>query len=227
MPGKQTAEVQGAKSNAAINNGIRNPKGIRKGIISLAFLGLIPVTDYLARTGPLQWLLRQTVALVPGCAAASDITRGRMIPALSALYLFATYGASGALSLAGQAMARPTGSGSGAGAGADADAAADAASHPRRHVHELEGVPLRLRSAHYGLLENLAAYGLAAALAQTVSPADPHLVGLLGLHVVGKVFVYYPAYLADVPALRGLSHILATAAVINVCWRLATAAVAA
>ncbi|KAK8091881.1 hypothetical protein PG997_002242 [Apiospora hydei] len=104
MPGKQTAEAQGAKSNAAINNGIRNPKGIRKGIISLAFLGLIPVTDYLARTGPLQWLLRQTVALIPGCAAASDITRGRMIPALSALYLFATYGASGAPS---RSRARP------------------------------------------------------------------------------------------------------------------------
>ncbi|KAK8022413.1 hypothetical protein PG993_013180 [Apiospora rasikravindrae] len=215
MAEKQTAEVHGTpKGQSAITNGIRNPKGIRKGIISLAFLGLIPVTDYLARTGPLHWLLRQTVALIPGCAsaAASEPTSGRMIPALSALYLFVSYGASGALSLAGQAMARPEGE------GVDA-------SHPRRHVNDLEGFPLRLRSAHYGLLENFPAFALAAALAQTLRPGDPHMVGLLGLHVVGKVFVYYPAYLADVPALRGVSHILAMAAVINVCWRLATAAV--
>lgn len=26
--------------------------------------------------------------------------------------------------------------------------------HPRRYVHELEGLPLRLRSAHYALMEN-------------------------------------------------------------------------
>lgn len=26
--------------------------------------------------------------------------------------------------------------------------------HPRKHVHQLEGLPLRLRSAHYALLEN-------------------------------------------------------------------------
>ena len=26
--------------------------------------------------------------------------------------------------------------------------------HPRKHVHQLEGLPLRLRSAHYALMEN-------------------------------------------------------------------------
>lgn len=26
--------------------------------------------------------------------------------------------------------------------------------HPRKHVHNLEGLPLRLRSAHYALMEN-------------------------------------------------------------------------
>ena len=169
------------------------------------------MTNYLARTDTLQYLVRTTVALIPGCAAAGAtiLANGRMIPALSALYVFAAYGASGALSVAGQAMARPE--------GADP-------SHPRRHLDALEGLPLRLHSAHYGLMENFPAFALAAALAQALSPADSHVVGLLGLHVLAKVFVYYPAYLANVPALRGLTHILGNAAAINVCWRLATAA---
>ncbi|KAK6837917.1 hypothetical protein PG987_006198 [Apiospora arundinis] len=213
MPERNTSEYRGIpKGNAAVtNNGIRNPKGLNRGLISLAFLGLIPVTNFLARTETLHWVLRRTVSLIPGCAAAGAhlVASGRAIPALSALYLFATYGASGALSVAGQSMARPE--------GVDP-------SHPRAHLDALEGLPLRLRSAHYGLLENFPAFALAAALAQTLSPGDPHVVGLLGLHVVAKVFVYYPAYLADVPIVRGLSHVLATSAVINVCWRLATAA---
>jgi hypothetical protein len=67
------------------------------------------------------------------------ITSGRAIPALSALYLFWTFGASGALSAAGQAMGRAE--------GFDND-------HPRKHVGQLDGLPLRLRSAHYALMEN-------------------------------------------------------------------------
>jgi hypothetical protein len=70
---------------------------------------------------------------------ATAITSGRAIPALSAIYLFWTFGASGAISAAGQAMAREE--------GLDND-------HPRKHIHELEGLPLRLRSAHYALMEN-------------------------------------------------------------------------
>jgi hypothetical protein len=67
------------------------------------------------------------------------ITSGRAIPALSAIYLFWTFGASGAISAAGQAMGREE--------GLDND-------HPRKHIHQLEGFPLRLRSAHYALMEN-------------------------------------------------------------------------
>lgn len=70
---------------------------------------------------------------------AASITGGRAIPALSAIYLFWTFGASGAISAAGQAMGRDE--------GLDME-------YPRKHIHALEGLPLRLRSAHYALLEN-------------------------------------------------------------------------
>lgn len=69
----------------------------------------------------------------------NSITSGRAIPALSALYLFWTFGASGALSAAGQAMARED--------GLDKN-------HPRKYANDLDGLPLRLRSAHYALMEN-------------------------------------------------------------------------
>ncbi|KAK8108976.1 hypothetical protein PG984_014777 [Apiospora sp. TS-2023a] len=186
----------------------------------LAYLGLIPVTDYVARTGALQYLVRTTVSLLPGCASivANNSSNGTsvaapgMIPALAALYLFVSHGATGALSGAGQMMARRE--------GLDL-------SHSRRHLNQLQGFPLRLYSAHQNLMENFPAWALGAALTQALRPDDAHLVSLLGLHVLAKVFVYYPAYLADVPQLRGPTHLFANAAAINVCWKLATAAGAA
>ncbi|KAK8076313.1 hypothetical protein PG994_003585 [Apiospora phragmitis] len=147
-----------------------------------------------------------------GSSGNSSSSHAGMIPALSALYLFVSYGASGALSAAGQAMAQRD--------GLDL-------SHPRRRLAQLEGLPLRLYSAHANLLDNFPAYALAAALTQSLRPGDGHLVGLLGLHVLAKVFVYYPAYVADVPAVRSPAHLLANAAAINVCWKLATTAAAA
>jgi hypothetical protein len=95
---------------------------------------------------------RNTHVLVPTCLLIcilmglclphkqpAAITSGRAIPALSAIYLFWTFGASGAISAAGQAMSREE--------GLDND-------HPRKHIQNLEGFPLRLRSAHYALMEN-------------------------------------------------------------------------
>ncbi len=95
---------------------------------------------------------------------------------------------------------------------------------PRRHVGSLRGLPLRLRSAHYGLLENFSAFALAAALAQVLAPTNREIVNLLGFHAVAKLFVYYPSYLLGIPVPRTLSHLSATAALVNVCWRLATRA---
>ena len=95
---------------------------------------------------------------------------------------------------------------------------------PRQHIHNLKGLPLRLRSAHYGLLENFAGFALAASLAQTLSPNDQQIANLLGLHVLLKTVVYYVSYLVDIPPPRTFSHVFATSAVINVCFRLASGA---
>lgn len=112
--------------------------------------------------------------------------------------------------------------------------------HPRKHIGELDGLPLRLRSAHYALMENFPgssnvhklqrnvmyadqdlAFALAAALSQVIAPTDPQIVNLLGFHVIAKLMVHYPAYLTNVAVPRTFAHIGATAALINVCWRLA------
>jgi uncharacterized MAPEG superfamily protein len=96
---------------------------------------------------------------------------------------------------------------------------------PRQHIHNLRGLPLKLRSAHYGLMENFAGYALAAALAvATGKSGDQHVVNLLGLHVLLKCVFYYAAYLTDVAPVRTFSHVLATSAVVNVLWRIAKTA---
>ena len=93
--------------------------------------------------------------------------------------------------------------------------------HPRSHIHKLTGLPLRMRSAHYGLVENFPGFALAAALAQMMAPKDAQVINLLAFHVIAKLLVYYPVYLANVSLPRTLAHISATSALINVLWRLA------
>jgi uncharacterized MAPEG superfamily protein len=167
------------------------------------YLAAVPVTSWLTRPdGVVEKVVQTLVNLIPGDTV-------RAVPALSALYVFWTFGATGAFSAAGQAMARP--------AGLDN-------SNPRQYIHKMRGLPNRLRSAHYNTLENFAGFAVAACLAQTLAPTNRQILNLLGLHVLAKVFVYYPAYLLDVPPPRTLSHVLATASVINVCWRLAVGA---
>ena len=152
----------------------------------------------------LQGLIQRALQLLPG-----GVAPGRTIPALTALYLFVTFGASGAFSVAGQAMGRREGLDN---------------STPRKHVHALDGLPLRLMSAHHNLLENFAGFAVAASLAQSLAPADSQIANLLGLHVLLKAGLYYVSYLSDIQPPRTLSHVLATSAVINVCWRLANGA---
>lgn len=81
-----------------------------------------------------------------------------------------------------------------------------------------------MRSAHYGLLENYAGFAMAAALAQLLAPNNREILNLLGFHVIAKLFIYYPAYLANIAPPRTFSHLSATAALINVLWRLAAGA---
>ncbi|KNG51177.1 membrane protein [Stemphylium lycopersici] len=192
----------------ASENGIINPSGAMLMGAAPMYLALVPVTTYFTKPDSVcQSLVHALIKLLPGVTAAS-ITSGRAIPALSALYLFWTFGASGALSAAGQAMGRTE--------GLDND-------HPRKHIHELDGLPLRLRSAHYALMENFPAFALAAALSQVLAPNDAQIVNLLGFHVMAKLMVHYPAYLGNVAVPRSVAHLSATAALVNVCWRLADA----
>ena len=64
-------------------------------------------------------------------------------------------------------------------------------------------------------------FALAAALAQVLAPRDAQIVNLLGYHVIAKLLVHYPSYLSNVALPRTAAHVTATAALINICWRLA------
>ncbi|KAG9195462.1 hypothetical protein G6011_00583 [Alternaria panax] len=201
----------------AAQNGIINPSGAMLAGFAPMYLAAIPVTSFLTKPNSVtQSLVQALISLIPGVTTTA-ITSGRAISALSAIYLFWTFGASGAISAAGQAMGREE--------GLDME-------HSRKHVHKLDGLPLRLRSAHYALMENfpvkkvinkdmIAAFALAAALAQVLAPRDVQIVNLLGYHVIAKLFVHYPAYLGNVALPRTVAHVTATAALVNICWRLA------
>ena len=67
----------------------------------------------------------------------------------------------------------------------------------------------------------IVAFALAAALAQVLAPQDAQVVNLLGYHVISKLLVHYPSYLSNVALPRTAAHVTATAALINICWRLA------
>ena len=95
---------------------------------------------------------------------------------------------------------------------------------PREHVNNLKGLPLRMRSAHYNLMEMFPGFALSAALTQTLAPGNQQLINLLGLHVLAKVGVFYPAYLYNLAPLRSFAHLVAMSSVINVAYRLATGA---
>lgn len=56
-----------------------------------------------AENGVVQKAMETLIALIPG---SSGIAKDRMIPALSAWYIFVTFAATGAGSVAGQAMSR-------------------------------------------------------------------------------------------------------------------------
>ena len=71
------------------------------------FLAAVPLTSYLtAENGFVQKAVDLLLSLVPG---TSGLAKDRTIPALAALYIFVTFGATGAASVAGQAMCRKDG----------------------------------------------------------------------------------------------------------------------
>ncbi|KAJ5780390.1 hypothetical protein N7457_005550 [Penicillium paradoxum] len=186
-----------------MSNGINNPSGIFIAATGPIYLALAPLASKIAApNGIVQQLTETLVSL----ATRSDVAPARAIPALTLVYALWSFVGSSALSVAGQAMSRS--------AGLDHD-------HPRKHRSNMEGVPLRLMSAHHALIEIFPLFAAAACFAQVLAPGDQQIRNLLGLHVLLKTFVFYPSYVAGVSPVRSLSHILSTSAIIRVLWLLA------
>ena len=143
------------------------------------FLATVPVTSWLAQpNGLLEKAVNgvcSAVAFVGSAGSMSTVPQTGKIAALGALYVTVTY----ALSGAGHAAAVEAGNKE----GRDNN-------HPRAQIKNLTGLPLRLHSAHYHLVEFFPGFALTAALAQAMAPGDQALINLLGLHVLAKVFVY-------------------------------------
>ena len=165
------------------------------------------------------------VAFVGSAGSSKSVSQTSKVAALSTLYIAMTYAISGANSVAGVASAQKEGRDN---------------KYPRAQLQGLSGLPLRLHSAHYNMMEKFPGFALSGALAQTMAPGDQSLINLLALHVISKIFVYvhssidipidlelkptryrhYPAYLLNLDTPRSVAHIIATASVINVALKL-------
>lgn len=191
-------------------DGVENPAGLSMVAFGPVFLAAIPLTSWLAQPNSLIEKavngVVNTVGYLSSAGSTSTVAQSGKIAALAGLYVTVTYAFSGAASAAGQAAATKEGRDN---------------NHPRAATSQLRGLPLRLYSAHYNLMEMFPSWAISAALAQAIAPGDQSLVNLLGLHVLSKVFVYYPSYIFNAGTPRTLAHVVATASVINVALRLA------
>lgn len=154
-----------------------NPSGLLLTGFSALFLAAIPLTSYITQPNSIfeksiNGLTSTLTHLIP---SSSPTTSTNKIAALATLYLTVTYALSGAASAAGINAAYAEGRDN---------------NYPRKQVAGLkEGLPLRLYSAHYHLMEMFPGWAVVAALAQGIAPEDQGVVNLLGLHVVAKCFV--------------------------------------
>lgn len=142
------------------------------------FFAAIPVTSWVAQPNGLVEkavnALCHSIAYVGSAGATSAVPQSGKIAALAGLYIAVTYAISGAGSAAGVDAGNKEGRDN---------------NYPRKQVAGLTGLPLRLHSAHYNLLEMFPSWAIVAALTQAIAPADQSLINLLGLHVLSKVFV--------------------------------------
>lgn len=156
-----------------------NPSGLLLTGFSALFLAAIPLTSYITQPNSifeksLNGLTSTLTHLIPS-SSSSTTTSTNKIATLATLYLTVTYALSGAASAAGINSAYAEGRDN---------------NYPRKQVAGLkEGLPLRLYSAHYHLMEMFPGWAVVAALAQGIAPHDQGVVNLLGLHVVVKCFV--------------------------------------
>lgn len=142
------------------------------------FLAAIPLTSWVTQPNSIIEKAVNgvigTVALLASAGSTSTIPQSGKIAALAGLYITVTYAFSGAGSAAGVDAGNKEGRDN---------------NHPRAQVASLKGLPLRLHSAHYHLMEMFPGFALTAALAQAMAPGDQTLINLLGLHVIAKCFV--------------------------------------
>lgn len=142
------------------------------------FLAFVPVTSWIAQEGGLLEKavngVVSTVSFLGSAGSSSVVPQSGKVAALGALYITVTYALSGA--------------GSAAGADAGNKGGRDN-NHPRAQTANLRGLPLRLHSAHYNLMEMFPGWAVVAALTQAMAPGDQALINLLGLHVISKCFM--------------------------------------
>lgn len=192
------------------NDGVINPKGLAVAALGPVFLAVIPVTSWISQPGGLLEKAVNgvigSVGLLASAGATTHIAQGGKIAALAAIYATGTYAFSGAASAGGVDA--------GTEGGRDNN-------HPRAAYGNLRGLPLRLYSAHYHLMEMFPGWAIAAALAQVIAPNDQHIINLLGLHVIAKLFVFYPAYVLNNGGVRSAAHFFATSSMLNVLLQLA------
>ena len=73
-------------------------------------------------------------------------------------------------------------------------------------------------------METFGGYALAASMAAAIAPNNQHVINLLGLHILSKVFLFWPSYLANIGPSRTLGHVLSVGSLIGVAWKLARGA---
>ncbi|USW58934.1 Putative membrane-associated, eicosanoid/glutathione metabolism (MAPEG) protein [Septoria linicola] len=192
------------------DDGVEDPAGLAMFGFGGLFLAAIPLTSWITQPNSIIEKAVNgvvgTVGFLASAGSSSAVPQTGKIAALAGLYVTVTYALSGAGSAAGVAAGNKEGRDN---------------LHPRAQVKNLRGLPLRLHSAHYHLMEMFPGFAISAALAQAMAPGDQTLINLLGLHVIAKCFIHYPSYVFNLGTPRTLSHVVATASVINVALRLA------
>lgn len=94
-----------SKSSECSSDGIQNPAGVAfLGIAPPIFIAAVPLSFWLTQpNGSVEKLLNsivRTTVYVGSAGSTSNVSTDRAIPALSALYMFLTYGLGGASSAA-------------------------------------------------------------------------------------------------------------------------------
>ncbi|KXT02931.1 hypothetical protein AC578_10600 [Pseudocercospora eumusae] len=213
FPDRAKAKAEDGKDSLVkqlADDGVENPAGLAMFGFGGLFLAAIPLTSWIAQpNGLVEKAVNgvvNSVAFLGSAGSTSSVAQTGKIAALAALYTTVTYALSGAGSAAGVDAGNKEGRDN---------------NHPRSQVKNLRGLPLRLHSAHYHLMEMFPGWAISAALTQAIAPGDQALINLLGLHVIAKCFVHYPAYVFNVGVPRTVAHVVATSSIINVALRLA------